>query len=455
MVGPRALVVAEKFRNQSLVDIVSELQVPASGATAGSADNEALFSSAVAPSLERVIVLSDQRPNLRGAILWKDVTDRATDSLINRVRSLQRKVQFDEPANIQFTSGTTGSPKGATLSHHNITNNAYLTGLRMGYHKTEHRFCVPVPLYHSFGCAAVLHSGIFGATLVFPSPTYSGRETVSAIHHEKCTNMYATPTMYVDMLHLPDLKNYDLTSLKQTIMGGAPCPIEITRRIVNELKVDLRLAFGMTETSPCSFLTLGEDNFERRCSTVGQPLDHQEAKIVDPQTHEVVPVNTPGEVWTRGPSTMLGYWNDAKSTADTITKDRWLRTGDMAVLDESGYLQIVGRIKEMIIRGGENIYPREIEEVLHTHPKVQDVQIVGVPDARLGEEVCAWVRPKSGAELIADELKQFCNERLAYFKVPRYWMFKETFPLTVTGKVQKFAMRQTSIEELRLASGAQ
>ncbi|XP_046641888.1 medium-chain acyl-CoA ligase ACSF2, mitochondrial-like [Daphnia pulicaria] len=453
-VGVKALVVAKHFRNTNLMDILSQLvpQLDPNRNTNQLEDTKQLIvSSSLIPTLERVIVMSDEHQN-NGALRWQDLMDLATSDLVAEIHNLQREIEIDEPANIQFTSGTTGNPKGATLSHKNIVNNAYLVGLRLNYDKMAHKICVPVPLYHCAGCVVgVLTAASHGATCIFPSPVFSAREAVKAVHHERCTALYGTPTMYVDILNLPDLKQYDLKSLSTGIMAGAPCPEEIAKGTVNDLNMkDFAILYGMTECSPTTFMTLPSDSFDLRCSTVGYPCEHVEVKIVDPQTNEIVPVNTPGEICTRGYNTMLGYWNQPDKTREIISEDGWIRSGDLGVLNEDGYGKIVGRIKDMIIRGGENVYPREIEEILHAHPSVQEAQVVGVPDERLGEEICAWIRCKPQTHLDSLELKRFCSEKMAYFKVPRYWMFKDKFPLTVTGKVKKFEIRNISIQELGL-----
>ncbi|XP_046450152.1 medium-chain acyl-CoA ligase ACSF2, mitochondrial-like [Daphnia pulex] len=453
-VGVKALVVAKHFRNTNLMDILSQLvpQLDHNRNTNQLEDTKKLIvSSSLIPTLERVIVMSDEHQN-NGALRWQDLMELATSDLVAEIHNLQREIEIDEPANIQFTSGTTGNPKGATLSHKNIVNNAYLVGLRLNYDKMAHKICVPVPLYHCAGCVVgVLTAASHGATCIFPSPVFSAREAVKAVHHERCTALYGTPTMYVDILNLPDLKQYDLKSLSTGIMAGAPCPEEIAKGTVNDLNMkDFAILYGMTECSPTTFMTLPSDSFDLRCSTVGYPCEHVEVKIVDPQTNAIVPVNTPGEICTRGYNTMLGYWNQPDKTREIISEDGWIRSGDLGVLNEDGYGKIVGRIKDMIIRGGENVYPREIEEILHAHPSVQEAQVVGVPDERLGEEICAWIRCKPQTNLDSLELKRFCLEKMAYFKVPKYWMFKDKFPLTVTGKVKKFEIRNISIQELGL-----
>ncbi|XP_046450150.1 medium-chain acyl-CoA ligase ACSF2, mitochondrial-like [Daphnia pulex] len=453
-VGVKALVVAKHFRNTNLMDILSQLvpQLDPNRNTNQLVDTQKLLvSCSLIPTLERVIVMAEE-PQNNGVLRWQDLMELASSALIAEIHNLQRGIQIDDAANIQFTSGTTGSPKGATLSHNNIVNNSYNVGLRVGYHQKEHKICVPVPLYHCFGCGlAVLAAASFGATCVFPSPVFSAREAVKAIHHERCTSLYGTPTMFVDILNLPDLKQYNLKSLSTGIMAGAPCPEEIAKGTIKDLNMkDFAILYGMTECSPATFMTLPNDSFDQRCSTIGYPGEHVEVKIVDPQTNDILPVNTPGEICTRGYNTMLGYWNQPDKTREIISEDGWIRSGDLGVLNEDGYGKIVGRIKDMIIRGGENVYPREIEEILHTHPSVQEAQVVGVPDERLGEEICAWIRCKPQTNLDSLELKRFCLEKMAYFKVPKYWIFKEHFPLTVTGKVKKFVMRDISVKELGL-----
>jgi fatty-acyl-CoA synthase len=363
---------------------------------------------------------------------------------------------FDDPINIQYTSGTTGFPKGATLSHHNILNNGFFIGEMCRYTEQD-RVCIPVPFYHCFGMvlgnlATVTH----GACIVIPAPGFDPAATLRAAQDERCTSLYGVPTMFIAELALPDFADYDLSTLRTGIMAGSPCPVEVMKRVVSEMHMaEVTIAYGMTETSPVSAQTRADDDMERRVSTVGRVHPHVEVKIVNPDSRLVLPRGEPGEMCTRGYSVMLGYWNEPEKTAESIDAGRWMHTGDLAVMDAAGYLNIVGRIKDMVIRGGENVYPREVEEFLYTHPAIEDVQVVGVPDEKYGEELCAWVKLRPGGELTEQDVRAFCVGKIAHYKVPRYVRFTQDFPMTVTGKVQKFKMRETSIAELSLESASQ
>jgi fatty-acyl-CoA synthase len=374
------------------------------------------------------------------------------DPLLSREASLS----FDDPINIQYTSGTTGFPKGATLSHHNILNNALFIGYGCRYTEQD-RVCIPVPFYHCFGMvlgnlAATTH----GACIVIPAAGFDPAETLRAVQAERCTSLYGVPTMFIAELALPDFGSYDLSTLRTGIMAGSPCPVEVMKRVVSEMHMtDVTICYGMTETSPVSTQTTADDDMDRRVSTVGRVHPHVEVKIIDPETGRVLPRGTPGELCTRGYSVMLGYWNEPAKTAEAIDAARWMHTGDLAVMDEAGYLNIVGRIKDMVIRGGENIYPREVEEFLYGHPAIEDVQVIGVPDLKYGEELCAWIRLRPGQELDAEQVREYCRGKIAHYKVPRYIRFTADFPMTVTGKVQKFKMRETSIFELGLEAASQ
>jgi fatty-acyl-CoA synthase len=361
------------------------------------------------------------------------------------------ELSFDDPINIQYTSGTTGFPKGATLSHHNILNNGYFVGELCGYTEQD-RVCIPVPFYHCFGMVmGNLGCTTHGACMVIPAPGFDPAATLRAVQAERCTSLYGVPTMFIAELGLDDFGSYDLSSLRTGIMAGSPCPTEVMKRVVSEMHMtEVTICYGMTETSPVSTQTTADDDMELRVSTVGRVHPHLEVKITDPETGVVVPRGSTGELCTRGYSVMLGYWDQPDKTAEAIDAARWMHTGDLATMDDAGYVNIVGRSKDMIIRGGENVYPREVEEFLYTHPAVEDVQVVGVPDAKYGEELCAWVRLRRGQELTGDELKAFCAGKIAHFKVPRYVRFTDEFPMTVTGKVQKFRMREISSAELGL-----
>jgi len=368
----------------------------------------------------------------------------------------EASLSFDDPINIQYTSGTTGFPKGATLSHHNILNNGFFIGEGCQYSQRD-RVCVPVPFYHCFGMVlGNLACTTHGAAIVIPAPGFDPALTLRAVQAERCTSLYGVPTMFIAELALPDFGGYDLSTLRTGIMAGSPCPVEVMKRVVSEMNMtEVTICYGMTETSPVSTQTTADDDMERRVSTVGKVHPHVEIKIIDPETHLVRPRSEPGELCTRGYSVMLGYWNEPDKTAEAIDSAGWMHTGDLAVMDHAGYLNIVGRIKDMVIRGGENIYPREVEEFLYSHPAVEDVQVIGVPDARYGEELCAWIKLKVGAELTAEQVREYCQGKIAHYKIPRYVRFTPDFPMTVTGKVQKFKMRETSVAEFGLQRAEQ
>ena len=382
---------------------------------------------------------------------WSELIDAgrlvSDDDLAVRADSLDPT----DPINIQYTSGTTGRPKGATLSHRSILNNARFVGDACAYTE-EDRVCIPVPFYHCFGMVmGNLACSVFGATMVVPSPTFDPEAVLRALQDERCTSLYGVPTMFVAQLAHPGLADFDLSSMRTGIMAGSPCPTEVMRRVIDDMGMgEVTIAYGMTETSPVSTQTSTDDSVEHRVSTVGRVLPHVESKIVDPDTGELVPRGEGGEYCTRGYHVMLGYWNDPEKTADAIDADGWMHSGDLATMDDDSYVNIVGRIKDMIIRGGENIYPREIEEFLCSHPAIADAQVIGVPDEKYGEELMAWVQLAPGGELTEDELRDFCRDKIAYFKVPRYIKFVSEFPMTVTGKVRKVEMRDKSIAELGL-----
>jgi fatty-acyl-CoA synthase len=364
-------------------------------------------------------------------------------------------LSFDDPINIQYTSGTTGFPKGATLSHHNILNNGFFIGETCRYTERD-RVCIPVPFYHCFGMVlGNLACTTHGSAIVIPAPGFDPAATLRAVEDQRCTSLYGVPTMFIAEFALPDFAAYDLSSLRTGIMAGSPCPVEVMKRVVSEMHMtDVTICYGMTETSPVSAQTRADDDMERRVSTVGRVHPHVEVKVVSPETGLVVPRGGTGELCTRGYSVMLGYWNDPEQTSSAIDDARWMHTGDLAVMDEAGYLNIAGRIKDMIIRGGENVYPREVEEFLYTHPAIEDVQVIGVPDARYGEELCAWVTLRPGHDLTEEDLRAYCTGKIAHFKIPKYLRITGEFPMTVTGKVQKFKMREVSIAELGLQEAA-
>jgi fatty-acyl-CoA synthase len=398
-------------------------------------------------------------PELRESLVleegWDALLAGATKVPEAELAELEATLQFDDPINIQYTSGTTGFPKGATLSHHNILNNGFFIG--EGIHYTpDDRVCIPVPFYHCFGMVlGNLACTSHGSCMVIPAEAFDPVATLETVQVEKCTSLYGTPTMFIGELDSPRLGDFDLSSLRTGIMAGAPCPVEVMKKVLTTMHMpEVTIMYGMTETSPVSTQSLIGDPLEKQTGTVGKVYPHVEIKIVDPETGRVVPRGVPGEFCTRGYSVMLGYWNNPKATAESIDAARWMHTGDLAEMDDEGYVKIVGRLKDMIIRGGENIYPREIEEFLYTHPEISDVQVIGVPSERYGEEVMAWVKPKDGAQLTGEQLAEFCKGKISTFKIPRYWRFVDGFPMTVTGKVRKIEMREVSVKELGLEKAA-
>ena len=424
--GVRVLVSAESFKTSDYRGMIEEVRGGLEG-------------------LEQVIYL--------GTPEWEELSAAAPaagepDTLALREAGLS----FDDPINIQYTSGTTGFPKGATLSHHNILNNGFFIGEGCRYTEQD-RVCIPVPFYHCFGMVlGNLACTTHGACIVIPSPGFEPATALAAVQAERCTALYGVPTMFIAELGLPDFASYDLSTLRTGIMAGSPCPVEVMKRVVSEMNMtEVTICYGMTETSPVSTQTRADDDMDRRVSTVGRAHPHVEVKIIDPETGLAVSRGVPGELCTRGYSVMLGYWADEEQTRQVIDPARWMHTGDLAVMDPDGYLNIVGRIKDMVIRGGENIYPREVEEFLYTHPAIEDVQVIGVPDAKYGEELCAWVKLRPGTELSLEDLREFCTGKIAHFKIPRYLRITSDFPMTVTGKVQKFRMREVSVSELDLA----
>jgi fatty-acyl-CoA synthase len=437
----KALILAEKFKTSDYVDMVRSLAPELENSEPGRLYSQRL------PHLRWVIQTG--KNHLPGMQNFSDLLKYGGPAQKARLGEIARSLQPDDAINVQFTSGTTGSPKGATLSHHNIINNAWCVAQAM---KLTHqdRLCVPVPLYHCFGMVlSVLACVSVGASMVFPGEAFEPAATLKAVSEERCTALHGVPTMFIAELALPNFSEYDLSSLRTGIMAGAPCPIETMKRVVQDMNMhEVTIAYGMTETSPVSFQSSTDDPLEKRVSTVGRVMPHLEIKIVDDQG-QVVPVGTKGELCTRGYSVMKGYWEDPDKTADAI-HDGWMFTGDLATLDEDGYCNIVGRVKDMLIRGGENIYPREIEEFLFRNPKVSEVQIFGVPDPKYGEEICAWIVLKSGQSMTEDEVKNFCRGQIAHYKVPRYVKFVQALPMTVTGKPQKFVMSEMMAKELGL-----
>ena len=382
---------------------------------------------------------------------WEDFLNKSDNIPAGQLEAIENTLKYDDPINIQYTSGTTGFPKGVTLSHYNILNNGYFVGKRLNYTE-EDKVCIPVPFYHCFGMViGNLCCTAMGACMVIPSESFEPLKVLQAVEKERCTSLYGVPTMFIAELQLPEFKQFDLSSLRTGVMAGSPCPVEVMKEVQSLMHMkDVQICYGVTETSPVSTQTTADTSFEKQVGTVGIVQDHLEIKIIDPETKEVQERNTPGELCTRGYSVMPGYWNNAKETAEAIDGEGWMHSGDLAVMDEEGYINIVGRIKDMILRGGENIYPREIEEFLYTHEAIEDVQVIGVPSKKYGEEIMAWIKIKKGFVLTEEELLQFCNNRIAHFKIPRYWKFVDAFPLTVTGKVRKVAMREKAIEEMNL-----
>jgi fatty-acyl-CoA synthase len=398
-------------------------------------------------------------PELRVALVldddWELLLSNGAKVSERTLADREDSLQFDDPINIQYTSGTTGFPKGATLSHHNVLNNAFFVGEMVGYGAVD-RVCIPVPFYHCFGMVmGNLACTSHGACMVIPAEAFDPLAVLETVQTERCTSLYGVPTMFIAELDHPRFGEFDLGSLRTGIMAGSPCPVEVMKKVQSRMNMrEVTICYGMTETSPVSTQSSLDDPLDRRVSTVGRVHPHIEVKIVDAETGAVVPRGAPGELCTRGYSVMLGYWNNVEATRNSIDVAGWMHTGDLATMDAEGYVKIVGRIKDMIIRGGENVYPREIEEFLHTHPGVSEAQVIGVPSEKYGEEVMAWVKAKPGVKLAEPELVAFCTGKISTFKIPRYWKFVEEFPMTVTGKVQKFRMRELSVAELGLQAAA-
>jgi fatty-acyl-CoA synthase len=443
-VGCSALIVEPAFKTSNYIAMLQELLPELDSCEPGQLSSERF------PVLNSVITLGEDP--VPGFLRYADVISSATAQDRERVAALAELLQFDDPINIQFTSGTTGQPKAATLTHHNILNNAYFSGERMAFSESD-RLCIPVPMYHCFGMVlGALLCVAHGATMVLPSLGFEPGAVLRAASSERCTAIHGVPTMFIAELDHPDFSTLDLSSLRTGIIAGAPCPVELMHRLIDEMHLDeITIAYGMTETGPVSFQTRTTDTLERKVGTVGQVLPHTEVKIVD-EENRIVPRGTAGELLTRGYCVMPGYWEDEEKTAATLDSAGWLHSGDMALIDGQGYCQIVGRLKDMLIRGGENIFPREIEEFLFQHPKVDQAEVIGVPDPKFGEEICAWIKLKPGEMADAEEIRDFCRDRIAHFKIPRYVLFVDDFPMTITGKVQKYRMREQTVQQLGLAS---
>ena len=398
-------------------------------------------------------------PALAGTVVldgeWDALLEEAAGVDEAALNEREASLSFDDPINIQYTSGTTGAPKGATLSHHNILNNGYFCGEILGYTEAD-RVLVPVPFYHCFGMViGNLACTTHGACIVAPSESFDPGAALAAVDRERCTSIYGVPTMFIAQLNHADFASTDFSSLRTGVMAGSPCPVEVMKQVRERMNVrEITICYGMTETSPVSTQTRVDDPVEKRVGSVGRIHPHVEIKVIEPETGRIVPRGESGELCTRGYVVMLGYWNQPEATAAAIDAARWMHSGDLATMDDEGYVKIVGRIKDMIIRGGENVYPREVEEFLYTHPDVEDAQVIGVPSARYGEEVMAWIKPKAGAIVTGEQLRVFCHGAIATYKIPRYWKLVDAFPMTVTGKVQKFRMREIASAELDLDSEA-
>lgn len=439
-VGCKALITAAHFKTSNYIAMLGGLSPEIESSALGELNAEAF------PDLRILIRLGDEKSP--GFYNFADIPALAGADEKARLSELASSLRPDDPINIQFTSGTTGAPKGATLTHSNILNNAYFTGRVMGMTETDVLIC-PVPLYH---CAGMVVSNLtcltMGAVVVYPDEAFDPTAVLNAVQDEKASVLVGVPTMFLGELDHPDFASFDVSTLRSGFIGGAPCPVELMKRIVTDLHMpEVTIVYGMTETSPVSFQTEPDDPLEKRVATVGRIQPNVEARVADPDGR-TVPLGEQGEILVRGYSVMHGYWADEGRTSEAIDADRWMWTGDLGVMDQDGYLKITGRSKDMVIRGGENIYPVEIENYLYTHPKIQEAQVFGIPDDRFGEEVCAWIRPHEGVELSEEEIKAYCRGTLAHYKIPRYIRFVDEFPMTVTGKIQKFVMRDSMVEEL-------
>ncbi len=442
-VACKALILSPSFKSSDYLAMIAELAPEAASAAPGA------MRAARLPALKWLIRLGEDKTP--GMLNFSELLTTPTTAELEALQRRGASLKNTDPINIQFTSGTTGHPKGATLTHRNILNNGRFVGDAIRLRAGE-RLCIPVPLYHCFGMVmGNLGCLTHAATMVYPGEGFDPLSVLQAVEAERCAGLYGVPTMFIAVLDHPDFVKFDVSSLRTGIMAGSPCPIEVMKRVIGQLHMgEVTIAYGMTETSPVSFQSGHDDPLERRVSTVGRVQPHCEVKIVDGEG-KTVARGISGELCTRGYSVMHGYWDDPARTVEALDKDGWMHTGDLAILDDEGYCNIVGRIKDMVIRGGENVYPREIEEFLYSHPKIRDVQVVGVPDHKYGEELCAWIVPRDGAELTEDEVRAFCKGQIAHYKIPRYIKFVEAFPMTVTGKIQKFLIRQQMKDELGLS----
>ena len=441
--GCSLLVLADRFKTSNYTQILYQLAPELYQSEPGQ------LQAAKVPKLRMIIGLhAEPSP---GMLSWEELQQKASATKPEILAQKQANLSFDEAINIQYTSGTTGYPKGATLSHHNILNNGYFVARSMNFtHKDK--LIIPVPLYHCFGMVmGNLGCITHGATMIYPSEGFEAEAVLEAAQKEQATAIYGVPTMFIAQLEHPNFEKFDLSSLRTGIMAGSPCPIEVMKKVQTLMNMkEVQIAYGMTETSPVSTQTRMGTPLEKQVSTVGQIHPHLEVKIIEPKSGQLCPIGVPGELCTRGYSVMLGYWNDEERTRQVIDSARWMHTGDLGTIDEEGYVNIVGRIKDMIIRGGENIYPREIEEFLYQHPQISDVQVIGVPDEKYGEEVMAWIKLKEGETSTGEDIKAYCKEQIAHFKIPRYYKFTKEFPMTVTGKIRKVEMRKISVKELGL-----
>ncbi len=440
--GCKAIVTAESFKSSRYVEMLQELAPEMENAEPGRLDSKKL------PHLRTVIRMGEKKTP--GMFNFADVCDMGGEGERARLAEIERSLSPHDVINIQFTSGTTGSPKGAALTHYNILNNGFQVAQGMKF-SAEDRLVIPVPMYHCFGMVlSKLACVSTGATAIFPADAFEPLSVLEAVQAERATALHGVPTMFIAELEHPEFDRFDLSTLRTGIMAGAPCPVEVMKQVIERMHMaEVLICYGQTECSPVNHMTLADDPIEKRVETVGHAIPHIEVKLVD-EDGEIVPIGQPGDICARGYAVMEGYWDDPEKTAETVDSEGWLHSGDLGVMDEEGYVTVVGRLKDMIIRGGENIYPREIEEFLFTHSDIQDATVIGVPDEKFGEEVCAWIQLREGARLTEDEIREFCRKNIAYFKVPRYIRLVNEFPMTVTGKIQKFKMREAMVEELGL-----